>query len=557
MGEKSQGQVIVRDGGQEISHLDLAGGHMVFGRTDTVEIQLPSASVSRKHAELFSDPFGRWWVRDLGSRNGTLVNGKKIDEHLIETGDIIRIETFDIEIQLAGPVKQRPRAQMSGTNLTIADVGGGDVTQLDAMASPKIDREHIKLLTAFAADLLTTEDDALRLQKLCQLMVAKDFHGNSALALRLQKGGADDQQPELLCEPVSGTNWRSGDEPYISRTMLRNVLATESPVVASNVSGPGGGDVVEMSLAASVMEMAAVMCPIASTSDYLDAFYVQFPAEYGTPEWLSLAALAAEQFQQADAAWDARRRAQQQAVFEKDLEQAEKIQSGLIPLDKKIDGLEIGIGFIPCRWVGGDYVDAVEMPDGRILVTICDVCGKGMQAALVTACLHTLTHMNATTDRPLDEIMGRINEYLVDNLPDESFATGIGMILDAKTGRFDYCNAGHPPAMIAQPSGEVRHLDSAQNPPLGYVPVPYEIQHGELAEGEMLALFTDGYTELNNEDKEMLGIEGIDECLRKVYPGGDAVAIDDMKQRFHDQLHAFQGNAPAMDDLTFIVLRRN
>jgi serine phosphatase RsbU (regulator of sigma subunit) len=266
--------------------------------------------------------------------------------------------------------------------------------------------------------------------------------------------------------------------------------------------------------------------------------------------------LAAEQFQQADVAWEARRRAQQQAVLERDLEQAEKIQSGLIPMDAKVEGLEIGIGFIPCRWVGGDYVDIVQMPDGRMFITICDVCGKGMQAALVTACLHTLVHMNATTDLTLAQIMERMNEYLVDHLPDESFATGIGMILDSATGEFIYCNAGHPPAMIAQSTGEVRHLASAENPPLGYVPVEFSTQEGVLAKGELLALFTDGYTELNNENKEMLGIEGIDDCLKKVYTGGDQVAVHDMKSQFKDQLHAFQGTALAMDDLTFIVIRR-
>jgi predicted component of type VI protein secretion system len=182
MVDKSPGQVIVRDGAQQIACIQFVGGHMVIGRTDAAEIQLPAATVSRKHAELFSDPFGRWWVRDLGSRNGTLVNGQKVDEQLIETGDVIRIEHFDIEVQLAGPLKQRPRVQMSGTSLTITDMDASSVTRLDDMGTPKIDREHIKRLTAFASDLLTTEADALRLQKLCQLMVGQDIHGNSALA---------------------------------------------------------------------------------------------------------------------------------------------------------------------------------------------------------------------------------------------------------------------------------------------------------------------------------------------------------------------------------------
>jgi serine phosphatase RsbU (regulator of sigma subunit)/pSer/pThr/pTyr-binding forkhead associated (FHA) protein len=555
MMDKSTGHVVVRDGDQVIARVALEGARMVIGRTEQADVQLPANTVSREHAELFSDPFGRWWVRDLGSRNGTLIDGQKVDEHLLEPDDRIGIEHFTIQVELDGPAKTRRRpTAVTGSSVTIADMDAGGVSRLDAI-KPKIDASHLKILTRFSSTLLQTEDDDQRLKQLCELMVGKDFRGNQALAMRLARDSDGQQQPDMLCEPVSGKNWRSDESPYISRTMVRTVLESGEPVVASNVGG-GSGDVVEMSLAAAVQEMSAIMCPIGGDDGAMDVLYVSFPAEYASDEWLALAALAAEQFQQAAAAWDARRRAEQQAVLEKDLQQAERIQSSLIPLDAQVDGLDLAFGFVPCRWVGGDYVDILPMPDGRVFVAIYDVCGKGMQAALITASLHTLVHMNATLDLPLADIVGRMNDYLVDTLPDESFATGITMMLDPKTGKFESCNAGHPPALIAASDGSVRQLPVAKNPPLGYMPLPYETDEGELGEGEMLALFTDGYTELPNEANELLGIEGVEACLGKVYKDGAAVPVKDVSDRFRHALHEHQGNAPAMDDLTFIIVRR-
>jgi len=130
------------------------------------------------------------------------------------------------------------------------------------------------------------------------------------------------------------------------------------------------------------------------------------------------------------------------------------------------------------------------------------------------------------------------------------------MILNPQTGEIESCNAGHPPAMIAETSGSVRQLEFAKNPPLGYVPFEYETARHTLAPGELLALFTDGYTELNNQNKEMLGIEGVEQCLAAAYKNGPSTPIPDMAARFEKELQSFQAGAPALDDLTFLIVLR-
>lgn len=552
MADPTQGFVVVRDESSEVLRVPLQGSRMVIGRADHVPVCLPEQTVSREHAEMFSDPFGRWWIRDLGSRNGTIVNGKRTEEHLIEPGDTIQIEQFTITLNLDGPARQRPRTGRSSIGVTLSDMDSANVARLADFESPKIDASHLTMLTEFAGNLLSTEDPDARLEALCKLMVGKEFSGNAAMALRISLTD-EKAEPEVIRDPIHAKNWRSDEQPYISRTMLRNVRESNAPVIASNVSA-GGKDVVEISLASNVVEMAAVMCPLRRESQTMDVLYVTLPGAYGTGEWLSLAALASRQYEQAEEVWEARDRAEQQAVIEKELLRAQQIQMSLIPRDATPRGLDIAIGFEPCRWVGGDYVDVVELPDGRQFVTVCDVCGKGMQAALITACLHTSVHMNAQAGLPLPQFMKSFNDYLCDTLPDESFVTAICLMIDPATGAMELCNAGHPPGMIAFTGPAVKHLESAQNPPLGYLPVDFELQQATLEPGEVLALYTDGYTEMNNEDKDMLGIEGVDDCLKRSYAESESIAT--LGDRFKQSLTAYQGNAPAMDDLTFILLRR-
>ncbi|MCC6578850.1 MAG: SpoIIE family protein phosphatase [Phycisphaeraceae bacterium] len=563
MAEATQGYLEITDEAGQKRQVPLttgSGGRMILGRSPDVQVPLPSQTVSRQHAELFTDPFGRWWIKDLGSRNGTLVNGRKVEEHLLNPNDSIAIEQFVVVYRVTGQQAVRSRSGVGlrsggsgATILSVSDAPMGKVTRLDQLESPKIDAIHLKQLTQLSSQLLATEPDDDRLNLLCGLMVDKTFHGTSAMAFRLDKRLAE-PQPEMLCAPHSGTNWRKGEEPYISRTLLRGVRQNEAPVVASNVAS--GGQVMALSLAGNVREMAAVACPIGNTPEVLDVLYVTFPAEYGTGEWLALAALAAEQYQQANVAWVARRKAQEQAILEKELHRASQIQGGLIPKKINIPGLEVALGFEPCKWVGGDYVDIRQTEDGRIYMIICDVCGKGMQAAIVTASLHCMFHLSVTASVPLANLMERFNGYLETALPDESFVTAICVIYDPKTGRLELSNAGHPPAMIVSPDGKARDLGSGNNPPLGYIPVPFDMETHELKPGDMLGLFTDGLTESANEQDAMLGIAGVANMLERVYPGTTGKSIAAAATDLTNLLNQYEGKALRADDRTFMLVRR-
>lgn len=549
---------IFAQGASQPMRVPLKSDRLIIGRAPDAALRLDSVTVSRQHAELFKDPFGRWWVRDLGSRNGTRVNGQKIQEHLLEPSDILQVEDFTLRPQGIAPSSQRRRLGDTTGMIHLGDEPPGHIASLHDLEAPRISAHHIEVLSSFADELLTIEDPAMRLTRLCQLMVSEPMHGNTAVVLRISRheGNTSTDAQNVICGPHSSRNWKRGELPYVSRTLLHAARQSKAPVVASNVSS--GTGVVALSLAGNVQTVAAIACPLSDDDDpdWMDLLYITFPAEYGTGQWLALCALAAEQHRHADAAWDARHRAQQQALIETELRQANEIQKRLIPRDVRIPGLNVAIGFEPCKWVGGDYIDAVALPDGRALMCVSDVCGKGLQAALVTASLHTLIHTNITTKLDLADLINRLNHYLCQVLPDSSFVTGIVALLNPATGQLEFINAGHPPILVMDAQGQIRELEAGLNPPLGFIPDPMVMSRDTLAPGQLMMLYTDGLSEmLHHDTNEMLGIKGVGQLLSQAYASGSAV--DQITQNFDAELMRYQGSALPQDDKAYLLAKRS
>src|SRR5207237_776453 len=119
--------------------------------------------------------------------------------------------------------------------------------------------------------------------------------------------------------------------------------------------------------------------------------------------------------------------------------------------EPRVPGLDVAIGFVPCQAVGGDYVDALRMGDGRVLLAVADVCGKGMAAALVASSVYTLVHSGVQARMAFRPLMEHVNRYLCDTLTAGSFVTMFAAAIDPQTGEMEYANAGHPPALVLQP----------------------------------------------------------------------------------------------------------
>ena len=540
--------IVIRDAKGQSRRVPFAAERLIVGRTADAAIRIEDASVSRQHAELWRDASGRFHVRDLKSRNGTIVNGRPITEHPLHGGDVIGIGTFALSIE----EPSRPQATRPSTRFFLAADNPGHLTRLEDHESPRIDVSHLMTLNAFSQKLLDTPDPADRAVALCRLMVGPEFRAQWAAIVRLDVDNPD-APPELLNDAQAAMSSR---EPYLSRSVLRRVRETNEAVLASNMGLPVSQDMnVELSISPTVLAMAAVACPVAKKARSLDVLYVLLPPMLGSAEWLALVNLAVKQYQQAEGAWAARRQGEEIAGMERELERARQIQFRLVPRHLKFEGLELAIGFTPCRWVGGDYVDAVKMADGRLMLTVADVCGKGLAAALISSSLHTMVHAGVLGGLGLGEMMRNLNLYLCNTLPDDSFVTMIAVALDPSTGELELVNAGHPAPICIGPTGEPRHLEVEPNLPLGVEVDSITPSRLALGADELLALYSDGLSELQIGDVDQLGIDGLVTELKNAY-SSQQNHPQSVADQLNERLNQLQGHRPSSDDRTFLLARR-
>jgi phosphoserine phosphatase RsbU/P len=528
----------------------LTDAPVVIGRAPDADLRLDHDTVSRRHAEVLRDPFGLWWIRDLSSHNGTRYQNQRIREKELRPGDAIHIGKFTLAFEATGetavPAVNPPAVP------TVADTTAMQISTLDEGAPPKVSASLLSRLMELEHELDHIEDPGRRLEALCRFMVRGEMRGQMAVALRLFRAHPD-QPAQFLCQPQS-VDRVDVRRQHISRTLLQRLLSKDTAVLGSN-TGPGR-DQVALSLSPDQAPLSAVACPLDAGEEFVDLLYVTFPPQCALPEWLALTKMAAEQFHQARMAIQAREHVRRQGAVDEELRRAQVIQQRLIPNGLTIPGLDVAVGLEPCRWVGGDYADVVAMPDGRVFLGVADVCGKGLQAAMLCMSLHTLVRSGLRHGPSLGDLVAGINEQLAAYLPESSFVTLAAAMVDPSGEQAQYVNAGHPPVLVGDAHGVLRQLPSATDLPLGIGSDPITVHPVGLCRGEVLTMFTDGWSELRDPEGQMLGIQRVQECVRRVVTEARAEPAATLVHRMATTMDQFRGHRMPGDDRTILVARR-
>ena len=239
--------------------------------------------------------------------------------------------------------------------------------------------------------------------------------------------------------------------------------------------------------------------------------------------------------------------------MERELELATEIQQRFQPSEApRMDGYEFqGISF-SCYEIGGDYYDFITRHDGKMLIALGDVSGKGTAAALLMSSLHAAIHGQVAARSSLDEVVRSVNQYLADNTPANRFVTLFVAELDPSTGDLKYINAGHNPPLIGRMSGHIEQLSSGGFP-LGIFPsAEFEVGETQLQPGESLVIYSDGVSEANNIKEEEFGMERLMDVVRRNLPASAA----GLRDKVESALSAFTQTAPANDDITLVIVKR-
>jgi len=181
---------------------------------------------------------------------------------------------------------------------------------------------------------------------------------------------------------------------------------------------------------------------------------------------------------------------------ERDMADAREIQQGMLPRRlPNLPGFEMAAAYRPASALAGDYYDVLPLGEGRALVCIGDVAGKGMPAALVMSNLQAAVKSYAGEQVTPTELCRNVNRILCANCEPGRYVTFFCGVLDAVNKTFTYVNAGHNPPIVARPNGSVLRLADG-GPVLGEFK-DWSAAQGQvnLTPGDRLAFYTDGITE--------------------------------------------------------------
>ncbi|HEU5376874.1 MAG TPA: GAF domain-containing SpoIIE family protein phosphatase [Ktedonobacteraceae bacterium] len=237
--------------------------------------------------------------------------------------------------------------------------------------------------------------------------------------------------------------------------------------------------------------------------------------------------------------------------IEQELRTAQNIQRTFLPKNvPSHPGWQLIPYYRPAREVGGDFYDFLMFADGRLGLVIGDVTDKGIPAALVMTATRTMLRTAAQEKSSPNEVLAQVNDLLFIDIPPSMFVTCFYAILDLKSGRLCYANAGHE-LPYHQQEGNATEL-WATGMPLGMMPgTRYEEHETFLAPGESLLLYSDGLVEAHNAAHEMFGLPRLKASL-EAHP--NRASLSDV---LLDELQRFTGEKwEQEDDITMVVLHR-
>ncbi|HSC25908.1 MAG TPA: PP2C family protein-serine/threonine phosphatase [Vicinamibacterales bacterium] len=237
-----------------------------------------------------------------------------------------------------------------------------------------------------------------------------------------------------------------------------------------------------------------------------------------------------------------------------ELEVAREIQLAMLPRGTYCVGdIEVCGMTRPANTVGGDFYDVLPLPDGRVILTVGDVAGKGSPAALLMALL--LAVLRTLVDERLDAaaLVGRLNVQICRHSPASRFITLFYAVYDPATGALTYVNAGQNPPLIRRRDGACERLPGTGVALGMFEQSEFGSVETRLEPGDLLVLYSDGITEAEDPSGQPLEEAGLERVIERHAASGAA----DLAARILLAVEAHARQSRFADDLTVLILKRS
>ena len=529
----------------------------VLGRHPSCDVMIPESAVSRQHAVITLARGGAASVtlEDLGSRNGTFVNGEQVVvPTLLNAGDELCVGGQQLTLRAVGaadeahhPAEATMFFDTGDESVVVSQVdlrGPHSTAEADRNAAAKLHAAN-ELGVAIGASL----DPELVPGRLVEGLFTIFPKAERAFVLLIDR---ESGKPVLRARKMRAE--QSGPL-MLSRSLIEKVVRGRKAILSADATGDSRLNMNESILACHIR---SVMCaPIGRAGgDVLGVLQVDSRelSDGFRPDDLdvlaSLAEQAARAIEQALAHEDRVRREK----LRRDLDVARQVQQGMLPKQPPvIPGYDIFDFYSPARQVGGDYYDYVPLPDGRVVAVMADVSGKGVSAALVMATLSSKVALAVATESDVAEAVARINASFCSNEWEERFATVMVCVIDPSTQQATLVNAGHLPLALRHPDGRVELVGGDLGClPLGWEPdASYRSLQFEIQPGATLVLYTDGISEAMDVESEIYDFHR----LTAVLAGADGSA-EETGRRIIADVERYTAGQVQTDDMCLICIHR-
>jgi len=537
----------------------LAEGEYIIGRRSDCQIFVPDMRVSRQHARFRPDG-QRWALEDLGSNNGTYVNGQRLSGPLpVAHGDEITIASNRIRVEAPDEAGHGALTPTSDAHLTIVEGTAGPVlrsredtdsgkfmrTSAVLAAPPEIrnfrllERKLAALTAILDAAAKTTDPDVLVETVVGHLLDM--FPQAETVGVLVEEERTGELQVKFHKSRARGF----GGNLRVPGTIITHVVQDRRGVLlgeSAKAGGPDGSEVAGTRMGA----------PLAAAATQYGVIYVE--GKNGGFKQEDVDLLQNVAYQTALAIHAARMQAQlvHKDRLERDLRVARQIQRSLLPADvPSVVGLDFAVHYEPAYQIGGDFYDFIWHDESHIALAVGDVAGKAISAALYMARLTSELRSRAGISRTPARLLRRVNDEMVKMGDDGMFATLVYAIYDLESRTLVFTNAGHCVPLLRR--GErvfPLQADRAHIVPIGVVT---ELEVGEarvqLHSGDMLVLVSDGILEARDAKGNEYGLKRLSRRLRTAR--GNA---EDVLKSILQDVDSHIGNAPPGDDMTILAM---
>ncbi len=534
------------------------------GRYPDCEIFLDHSGVSREHARIALEKDG-YFLEDLKSRNGTFVNGNPLaaGKILLHDGDVLRF--CDLELVFYAGEPDRPNfltntaTAKSGNAYIDDDADSGETFTVKSQI--KLSDKKPVLTSANAATKLQAMIDVGRnlgadvKQVLPQIVdnLLKIFPQADCAYILL----ADESTKRLELKAFKHRDPNNNESFRVSRTILEKVAVSKAAILSDDVANDSRFDPSESIVNYNINSIMAAPIMDYDQSEVLGVVQVDARTSGRKFTYEDLDLLVSLAYQVAVCYQNAKLQevAVSEKVMEKEMNIAQKVQLGLLPLERpKVPNYQFYDYYKAAKHLAGDYFDYIPLQDGRLIFALGDVSGKGVPAALLMAKLSSEVRHGLLIEPTFAGTVQRLNRSFSEGRWEDRFITFFFGILEPQTNKITFFNAGHLPPMLVSSDGSTQMLgEEIIGLPLGimddseYAEFSFTIENGQ-----NLVIISDGVTDAMNAQDQYYTIQGVLDHLKQ----SRTPSVEDFGANLINAVQSFSGRTPQTDDQTLLIVGR-